>query len=647
MVLYTQTGAGSRASKLVKSFFTITKGDQQITNSHSAKLYLQGCKVYCEQKTAVKCVEVLIYNPPGVPAVERAVRADLSADFITSTTLPFIHALSDPGVASLNDGRFLRQLLSAVLEPATFWSALLPVYYSGGLDDAGHEAFAWLCLQIVSDQSGSLDAHQIAVQHLMEDKSLLKSQSSEVRKTAYRIEKVLSAFSLPSVASSGVSPGGRHDNDHADFRKISIYPTSDELLSTDEPYLQRLAEVFDTPKDTRGQVYRDWLFRLLREDMLSEIREDLQTATGQKKSKRKPVALGQLRLVGLNDVDQDNASRQGPRASPPYTLNVACNQGIYFPKKLPKSGKKGFLEETRQFMKHDSFGALCCGKDIVAFGSLVRDIHNLTLTPPVIGIRFTDDSSLGKTLDALRSPDQPRLKFLLVDTATFAYEPILKRLKTMTELRLEDQLIDSEEPSREGDTPEKLAHLIQRLKEVSALGLKATMPAGLHPNKITLEGAQLDSFINGLSQELALIQGPPGTGKSFLGALILMAILRLTKRRILVLSYTNHALDQFMEDLMDMGASPDQMVRLGSKFTDATRSTLLREYDQQKRYWLTPEERTIRNSLQSESASICSELEGCCEKLSGHGIDAGDIIEYLEFSEGFTSAWAAFQVPYD
>ncbi|KAJ4325231.1 hypothetical protein N0V84_003613, partial [Fusarium piperis] len=648
MVLYTQTGAGSRTGKLIKSFFAITKGEQQISNSHSAKLYLQACKAYCEQKTAVKCVEVLISNPPGVAALERAVRTDLSADFITSTTLPFIHALSDPGVASLNDGRFLRQLLSAVLEPATFWSALLPVYRSGRLDNVGLETFAWLCLQIVSDQSGSLDAHQVAVQDLMEDKSLLKSQSPDVRKIAYRIEKVLSAFSLPNVASSGVSPGGRHGNDHADFRKISIYPTSDELLSTDEPYLQRLADVFDTPKDTRGQVYRDWLFRLLREDMLSEIREDLQTATGQKKSKRKPVALGQLGLVGLNDVNGNNASGHKSRASPPYTLNVACNQGIYFPKKLPKGGKKAFLEETRQFMKHDSFGALCCGKDIVAFGSLVRDIHNLTQTPPVIGIRFTDDSSLGKALEALRGPDQQRLRFLLVDTATFAYEPILKRLKTMTELPLEGQLINSEEPSEDATRPEALDILIKLLKPYSTWGMKAKMPESLRLDKdIYLQGAQLDSFINGLSQDLALIQGPPGTGKSFLGALILLAILRLTNHRILVLSYTNHALDQFMEDLMDMGVSPNQMVRLGSKSTDATKSTLLREYDQQKKYWLTPEERAIRNRLQSESASICSELESCCKKLSGRGIDASDIIEYLEFSEGFTPAWAAFQVPED
>ncbi|KAM0429739.1 hypothetical protein ACHAPT_006345 [Fusarium lateritium] len=648
MTLYTQAGAGSRDARLIKSFWAVTKGEKNIADSRSAKQYLEACKVFCDQNSAVKCVEVLISSSHGVAALERAVRVDLTVGFITSTTLPFILALSDPGVASLNDGRFLRQLVSAILEPATFWSALLPVYYGDKLDDAGMEAFAWLCLQIVSDQSGSLDAHQIAVQNLMEAKSLLKAQSPEVRKIAYRIEKILSIFSLPNVASNGVNPGGRHDNDHADFRKISIYPTSDELLSTDEPYLQRLADVFDTPKDTRGQVYRDWLFRLLREDMLSEIREDLQTAMGQKKSKRKPVALGQLSLIALNDTSQNDGNGYRPRASPPYTLNLECRQGIDFPRKLPKGSKKLFLEDTKQFMKHDSFGALCCGKDIVAFGSLVRDIHNLVQTPPVIGIRFTDDSSLSKALEALRGRSRESLRFLLVDTATFAYEPILKRLKSMTELPLEAQLIDSEEPSRDGVAPEKLGQFIRQLKLASSSGLKAVMPPSMRLDKnIFLEGAQLNSFINGLSQELALIQGPPGTGKSFLGALILLGILRLTNQRILVLSYTNHALDQFMEDLMDMGVSADQMVRLGSKSTEATKRTLLREYDQQRRYWLTHEQKTIRNNLQAESTKIGNELEDYSKKLSDHRINAADILEYLEFSEDFTFAWSAFQVPED
>ncbi|KAM5384717.1 hypothetical protein ACJA88_002564 [Fusarium oxysporum] len=637
-----QDASGSRAAKLIKTFWAVIKGEQQITNAHSAKLFVQACGIYRCKNSPVKFVEVMISNPAGIAALERVVRVDLSFSFINTTALPFLLTLSDEGVAALSNGGFLRQMLTAILEPTTFWTAAVEAYHSDQLDNVGLEAFAWLCLQIVSDQA-NFDLHKDAVKGLMEHKSLLRSDSPEVRKIAYRIDKIIKIFAQPETASSGVTPGGRHDNDHANFRDISIYPTSDELLSTDPPYLQRLGEVFDTPMETRSQSYRDWLFRLLREDMLSELREDLQVAMSKKESKRRPVALGQLRLVGIN-ADHDIETKH----IPPYTLYVACQQGISFPNKLPKGGKKAFIEESKNFMKHDSFGALCCNGTIIAFGSLVRDVTNLLKTPPIVGIKFNDGSGLKKAVDVLQSPLKDQVKFFIVDTATFAFEPILRRLKTIAELPLEAQLIDPEQPSGDGPRSATLNALLHQLKEALASGHSYQMPAGLRLKKeIKLQGAQLKSFIHGISSNLALIQGPPGTGKSFLGALILLTILRLTKSRILVLSYTNHALDQFMEDLMDIGVSSDQMVRLGSKFTEATKSTLLREYDGQKKYWLKMEERNILNTLRVEETRLSLELQECSRKLAAREAHPADILEHLELSENFSIAWEAFQVPED
>ncbi|KAF5265252.1 hypothetical protein FOXYS1_3905 [Fusarium oxysporum] len=637
-----QDASGSRAAKLIKTFWAVIKGEQQITNAHSAKLFVQACGIYRCKNSPVKFVEVMISNPAGIAALERVVRVDLSFSFINTTALPFLLTLSDEGVAALSNGGFLRQMLTAILEPTTFWTAAVEAYDSEQLDNVGLEAFAWLCLQIVSDQA-NFDLHKDAVKGLMEHKSLLRSDSPEVRKIAYRIDKIIKIFAQPETASSGVTPGGRHDNDHANFRDISIYPTSDELLSTDPPYLQRLGEVFDTPMETRSQSYRDWLFRLLREDMLSELREDLQVAMSKKESKRRPVALGQLRLVGIN-ADHDIETKH----IPPYTLYVACQQGISFPNKLPKGGKKAFIEESKNFMKHDSFGALCCNGTIIAFGSLVRDVTNLLKTPPIVGIKFNDGSGLKKAVDVLQSPLKDQVKFFIVDTATFAFEPILRRLKTIAELPLEAQLIDPEQPSGDGPRSTTLNALLHQLKEALASGHSYQMPAGLRLKKeIKLQGAQLKSFIHGISSNLALIQGPPGTGKSFLGALILLTILRLTKSRILVLSYTNHALDQFMEDLMDIGVSSDQMVRLGSKFTEATKSTLLREYDGQKKYWLKMEERNILNTLRVEETRLSLELQECSRKLAAREAHPADILEHLELSENFSIAWEAFQVQED
>ncbi|KAF4954475.1 hypothetical protein FGADI_5254 [Fusarium gaditjirri] len=637
-----QDASGSRAAKLIKTFWAVIKGEQQITTAHSARLFVQACEIYSSKNSPIKFVEVLISNPAGIAALERVVRVDLSFSFINTTTLPFLLTLSHEGVAALNNGRFLRQMLSAILEPTSFWTAAVDAYYSDQLDNVGLEAFAWLCLQIVSDQA-NFDPHKEKVKGLMEHKSFLKSESPEVRKIAYRIDKIIKIFAQPETASGGITPGGRHDNDHANFRDISIYPTSDELLSTDPPYLQRLGEVFDTPIETRSQSYRDWLFRLLREDMLSELREDLQVAMSQKKSKRRPVALGLLTLVCIN-TDYDMETKH----IPPNALYVACQQGITFPNKLPKDGKKAFIEESKNFMKHDSFGALCCNGAIVAFGSLVRDVTNLLKTPPIVGIKFSDGSGLKKAIEVLQGAFKDQVKFFIVDTATFAYEPILQRLKTIAEFPLEAQLIDAEQAAQDGPRSTSLDALSHQLRSALDSGLKVKMPSSLKLKKdIYLQGAQLRSFIHGISSNLALIQGPPGTGKSFLGALILLTILRLSKSRILVLSYTNHALDQFLEDLMNIGISSDQMVRLGSKFTDATKPTLLREYDSQSKYWLKMEEKNILNDLRVEEASLSLELQECSRKIAAREAHPADILEYLELSENFSIAWEAFQVPED
>src|SRR5580704_13449489 len=61
-----------------------------------------------------------------------------------------------------------------------------------------------------------------------------------------------------------------------------------------------------------------------------------------------------------------------------------------------------------------------------------------------------------------------------------------------------------------------------------------------------------------------------GTGKSFIGALITKSIYMFSTKKILVVCYTNHALDQFLEDLLNIGIPMSSVVRLGSKYNPKT-----------------------------------------------------------------------------
>ncbi|KAF7546720.1 hypothetical protein G7Z17_g8238 [Cylindrodendrum hubeiense] len=626
-----------RAAKLTSSFWAFAKG-RQVNNSTNAKQFFDACNGFCEGNSPMKCVEVIISNPDAVKALEAAVRACLDATFINLTIVPFLSRLSDPGVETLNNGKFLLQILFSILVPRSFWAALVDVYNNDKFNDAGLEAFAWLCLQIVACQEPELEEHRQDVKNLMKEKSLLESQSPSVRKIAYRIEKIIKIFAPLAVAGVSTSPGGRHDNDFENFRDISIYPTTDELLSAEDPFLQRLEDVFDSPIETRAEVYRDWLFRQLREDMLAELREDLQVAMGQKQGRRKPISLGQLGFVMVGSETDRRVNT--------FTLDVTFGSGIFPPKVVSPADRKRYLEKSKSSMNHSPIGALCCGSDIVAFGSLVRDFNMLQRTPPVAGIKFKNSDGMRKALRALLGPNRDDLRFYVVDTAIFAYEPILQRLKDMGELPLEAQIVNPKQSPEQYVPPPGLQTLLQASRKAFERKQDILLPSDICSAKeVRLRGAQLDSFANGLSEELAQIQGPPGTGKSFIGALIILAIFRLTTYKVLVLTYTNHALDQFQEDLIDIGIKTDSMVRIGPKSTQQTETTLLKSYSRQGQFRLTFEENAIISGRKKESSQNNIQLLEIGTKLSGNQLSATEILDYLEYSEEDSFSWHAFQIP--
>ncbi|CAB5361031.1 unnamed protein product [Rhizophagus irregularis] len=71
-----------------------------------------------------------------------------------------------------------------------------------------------------------------------------------------------------------------------------------------------------------------------------------------------------------------------------------------------------------------------------------------------------------------------------------------------------------------------------------------------------LDETQAKALISSLTREIALIEGPPGTGKTVVGVQIMKVLLAKENRKtkigpILTICFTNHALDQFLEHLVD------------------------------------------------------------------------------------------------
>uniref|UniRef100_A0A8D9EVL1 NFX1-type zinc finger-containing protein 1 n=1 Tax=Cacopsylla melanoneura TaxID=428564 RepID=A0A8D9EVL1_9HEMI len=76
-----------------------------------------------------------------------------------------------------------------------------------------------------------------------------------------------------------------------------------------------------------------------------------------------------------------------------------------------------------------------------------------------------------------------------------------------------------------------------------------------------LNPIQFEAYTSALSRELAIIQGPPGTGKTHVGLRIVKSLLnQLLGGPILLVCYTNHALDQFLQGVLGF---TQNVLRLG------------------------------------------------------------------------------------
>jgi hypothetical protein len=134
-----------------------------------------------------------------------------------------------------------------------------------------------------------------------------------------------------------------------------------------------------------------------------------------------------------------------------------------------------------------------------------------------------------------------------------------------------------------------------------------------------------------------------GTGKSLLGSFIVKAVLSQTNLKILVISFKNHALDDFLQQLLDLGVDAATIVRLGSKnkSTLRTESLLLsqRQHPRSSEIW------AMINALEPEAEELAAELQEAFTNFHTVSVSWKDIHDYLEFSHDDQQYCDAFTIP--
>ncbi|GAD99219.1 conserved hypothetical protein [Paecilomyces variotii No. 5] len=620
--------ANTRLDRLAKYLGAVLHGRQEVENLSDFKRFIEA--ILKQQNPAVT-IERLVTSPSALSALHNGLRFNLTPAFINDYTSKFIKFLNNPDVKPLCNGLFLQQLLLVMLEPRSLWNALVYAFHARTLDEDAIQTFCWLVTELLSLPASYAVDITGDVQTIVNDDLIVSSPSASLRNLGHKMKYLLEMKSSASaVLSSEHTAGGRHDNDFSDFRKIAILPTADEMGCTETPFYRRVDEISQLSGNQRIAAHVDNQFRLLREDMLSGLRDDIQVARGTKKGRRSALRLQGLSLARISCASADL------RYLHPCTVGVTAKSGLNRLESLSKEDKKTYLKQNPDFIRHHAFGCFLRDTEIVAFATIERSMDDLISTPPIVMLRIAEEEALKKCILFLKIYDD--VEFLVVDSPIFAYEPILKCLQERTDFPLTEELFLYEK-----DKPVKESSLapwavIQELKEKYRRNIEHILQTS---RPITLDPSQLDSLLKGLTQRLSLIQGPPGTGKSFIGALLAKVLHDHTNDKILVMCYTNHALDQFLEDLLDIGIDASHMVRLGSKSTPRTQSLSLKE---QKITWNRPQTawNTI-NLLRSEGDELRNSLNESFTTYQTVVTNPSAILEYLEFEE--PAYFEAFTVP--
>jgi hypothetical protein len=396
------------------------------------------------------------------------------------------------------------------------------------------------------------------------------------------------------------TPGGHHDNDHADISRISVFPTPGELLSDGVEYLPstdfRQPHFLDP--DATGR-YLDSHFRLLRHDVFGPLKAGLSPAL---------AALDKNRPFKM----KDDAGVHLYRSAFIAHLSVHEKRGfeIHVTFDLPHRVRKMKPDDCQRWWEKSKRlepGSLVC---LIASCGDANLPLLLNITQKANGTHGQPRNSDSRTrsvtakLASLREQDlglavqlySRKARGILVGIpgllpATFT--PILRNLQDafeITHMPFQDWTIprvlndtDSRENLAAAPPPPRYAQsdgfafdLSSILRHPTAQELKLGVAEASDDDKslidrletlTTLDRGQCRALLYALTHEFALIQGPPGTGKSYLGVKLLQVLLAAKNKSklgpIVVICYTNHALDQFLCHLLEVGIR--KIIRIGGQ----------------------------------------------------------------------------------
>ena len=504
-------------SRLKKIFDDVVSGDRQLNDS----LIPHFIRSISTHPDPAACLHTLVTSRYGLKAVQAIVSSDLSTKLLNGDVADLFAYLRDSKLEYLGGGGTLQQFLRALVEAPSFWSSLVAAFRARKLQPSMERSFSWLFFQLVVSPPELAGKYRRAASDTTIVQTLLRSPDPETRSNAHKIGHIVSLYPNGELVPPDWlgAPGWRHNNDLHSYREISILPTPDEINSTDRPYLKTVDEIDDlqlTSPTEMFKVHTENQFRLLREDLIHDTRENVQIALGNKAGKRTGEVITGLSLTNVYTEDKSK-----------WGLAFTCLDDLpFFSSAIDSKARrrlleerrshlqdelfankvrKGLLEENRSYLRHGSFACLVSEDKVIAFVTIVRDVDLLALNPPIIAVQLEGRVAIKDALYRLRRC--PLVSLAQINTPLFAYEPVLRGLQAMRPIRFFFDGTLLVKPHRPRAAPSNLADIDQGDVSIMIQNLSSATATQRH---IMLDDAQTKAFICGLTQKVALIQGPPG-----------------------------------------------------------------------------------------------------------------------------------------
>ncbi|KAL5531131.1 hypothetical protein ACEPAG_4007 [Sanghuangporus baumii] len=412
------------------------------------------------------------------------------------------------------------------------------------------------------------------------------------------------------------SEGPRHDNDFVDIASIKVAPTDEELICKLVPFLP--ANIPHAPHPFPKQSMQrllDIQFRLLREELLAPLRTSVQVLLDDMRapSSRK-TQLNEIKkkkggrynyqdrqdsvmfnvYTGINFSKIEMDTRRGlvvehSLDAPPGSArsDKASIRAAYWAngKRLMQGGLVALLWRRGDHIDVH-LGILCSSSDKLAESAKMSNNKQL------VRVQFFDAIGNFKVLEHIRSKDKPKDERLLVESSVMfeTTHPFLESLKRTPEtIPFSNYLPHPESGSlagvqvhppaysmipnfefnleclHRGEDEDGLRGL--RLSTMNHTSIEQTRTVLSERSK--LDPSQAEAMVSALTKEVALIQGPPGTGKTFIGVELIRVLIENNVGPILLIAFTNHALDHMLSFVINSGITSN-VIRLGGRSVDET-----------------------------------------------------------------------------